>query len=545
MNVKNFFILLLHFVAGLIANIIAGYVQQDVLLNIFTPQRILVGVIFALLMLALITILKNKKDLVWNWRWHRFWYFRGLLNNRKFEQVKIDYNRLDSSQGKRRAPRIDVLVDGKPKDLIKVLKRAIEFRDEGARIIILGEPGSGKTTCLKKLTFDLANVGKKQLWNYTPIPIPVELGNFKNVKLEEHIKKTLEDSTTDDSGKVLSKGLDLLMRWGHIVLLFDALDETPSKWRDEVLSGLAGYIEAAAFSKMPIIITTRTREDPGQRLKNKQVYKIQELSDESINDFVALYKHQNDSINEIITQLKKHKMLDNGGLGRNPFWLRRIIDSRIFNGSKGEILNQSVDYLLKREVDKPDSERYWERKLDKSEQIKITKQGLAILGFYLWESKGKVNCTEKEALNEIARWIKTQTGLEKIRPQDILGLGNDAQILYYYSPVIQFRHQLLQDFMIAWAISMEKDLLDKAESKEDKLKKKLVNEMLTGIIKDQNSNIQKGAVEALGKIGDANVVESLINILDHKDNEIQLEAKNALIKLGKKKVLNRKVINTL
>ena len=73
---------------------------------------------------------------------------------------------------------------------------------------------------------------------------------------------------------------------------------------------------------------------------------------------------------EITQRLHDHRLLDPKGLGRNPFWLRLIIESGAFDGNKGQILNIAVQTLMVREWDeKPSVERSWRRVLPRDEQL--------------------------------------------------------------------------------------------------------------------------------------------------------------------------------
>lgn len=462
---KRITIIILGFAAGVMGNLIAGYVQQDIWSNVFTQERLVVSVGSILLMLLFVATLETERTLAWNWRWHRFWYLRELLQNRELRHWETDFARLEIVQGKRaRISSAEVLTEGSRKDMIEVLRGLIKDREgKNSRALVLGEPGSGKTTGLERMTLDLARAGKRRLGIGCKIPVLVRLGNFQEGKLNDHIAQTMRHGTKRSSGKILSKGIEMLLEHGQIVLLCDALDEALGARRDLVIAALKILLTSQAYQNVPIIITSRTREDPGEALKGLTIFEIQDLNDEAVSTFVRAYKRPEHSKAEITQRLHAHRLLEPGGLGHNPFWLRLIVASGAFEGNKGQILNAAVDKLLAREWDeKPHVERSWQRVLPRDEQLEETKRALAFLGY--WMSAGNMVAIEQEGVLTAFEkgWLalRQQAGVKGLRPQDVLGLGRDAQILVYEPGLVRFRHRLLQEFMAAWMLMLDKTLLE-------------------------------------------------------------------------------------
>lgn len=65
---KRIIILILEFLAGLAGNLVAGWIQQDVFLDVFTPIRILGTIVGSVLMLLLIFLLEKNRNIV-NTKW--------------------------------------------------------------------------------------------------------------------------------------------------------------------------------------------------------------------------------------------------------------------------------------------------------------------------------------------------------------------------------------------------------------------------------------------------------------------------------------------
>jgi len=462
---KRFTIGLLGFLAGVAGNLVAGWLQQGKWSILFTSGRLpgtLIGVVMILIIMAL---LESEFGLAWNWRWHRYWYLRELLKNPDLHRWETDFARLELVKGKRKISSTEVIAEGKRQDMVDVLREVITAcHEKPCRALVLGEPGSGKTTGLERLTLDLARVGSRRMGIGCKIPLLIRLGNFQQGKLLDYVAQTMRHGSMGRSGKLLSKGIEneILLEKGHVVLLCDALDEALGERREGVLAELAGFLESRTYQNVPIVISSRTREDPGGRLKGL-TFEIQDLSNNAVNAFIRVYKSPADADADIILRLQDHQLLDSSGLGRNPFWLKLIVESGAFGGNKAQILKTAVETLLAREWDaKPQSSRSWRRLLPRDQQLEETKRSLAFLGY--WMSVGNLVTVEQDrAFMELTGWLKIRehAGIIGLRPQDILGLGRDAQVLVYEPGPIRFRHRLLQEFMTAYMLMVDSDLLEK------------------------------------------------------------------------------------
>jgi hypothetical protein len=95
------------------------------------------------------------------------------------------------------------------------------------------------------------------------------------------------------------------------------------------------------------------------------------------------------------------------------------------------MLNESVITLLTREWDgKLGVERSWRRVLPRDDQLSETKRGLAWLGYWM-SSNNLMECSKHQAVDELQKWLNGRAGVGKLSPQDVLGLGQDAQVLEY------------------------------------------------------------------------------------------------------------------
>jgi HEAT repeat protein/energy-coupling factor transporter ATP-binding protein EcfA2 len=502
--VKRLVILSLEFGAGLAGNLVAGWIQGTLWSNAFTVNRLTGTAAGAVIMLCVLAWTESERALHWTWRWHRYWYLLETLENSTLQRWEGAFAHLEMAERSRELFRTEVLINGERIDLIALLQDSVTGDvNKARRLLLLGEPGSGKTTAMEHLTLILTREGVRRLGVNTLIPILVRLGDFQEGVLFEQLKQTIRHGTRGRSGKVIATGLETLLEKGRLVLLFDALDEALGDKREEVLAQIGSFVKSQSYYNVPVIITCRTREDPGGRLDDLEVFEIQNLNDASVREMIqqsireripysfrdmvkhygrkdmmqyyAEYYGSTDTIptyenwgldaNDIERKLKDHGLLGPQEIGRNPFWLSLILQSGIFARNKGEILNNAIKSLLVREWDKPKSKRSWEKNLPKEEQLSETMRGLAWLAYQM-STRSQVFLDIDDALDELRQWSGARVGAHQLRAQDILALGRDALLLNYETGFsssriqpVRFRHRLLQEFLTAWALQSQKELL--------------------------------------------------------------------------------------
>lgn len=464
---KKFIILLLSFGAGIAGNLLAAYIQENIWMSISAPLKLLGTVVGTLFMLILLLVLDSKSVGTWNVFWHRFWYLLEIKGSKDIMKWKTSFSRL---QGTRRFNKTSIIrteKNGRRFDLVEYLSDNLKkARDEGKRILVTGEPGSGKTTSLERLTFELASKKIRRLGFGGQIPLLIRLGNFQRGSLYDFIVQSIDLYTKGRSGKILGKAIDELLRSGRFALVFDALDESMGDQRHLLLAELKKFFNSPAYEKCSIVISSRTREVPYGVFSRFETLEIQELESEAIDVFIDAYRKSEDKKSDIMERLKGEGLLKAGGLGRNPFWLKLIIESGVFGGNKGYVLDAATTILLEREWDdKAGAKREWNRIYAKNEQLSETKGALSWLAFKMSEN-GAVFCDNDWAVPVIRDWLSQRNCVEKLRPQDVLALGRDAQLLDYgegirmdFKEPVKFRHRLIQEFLAAWCINGTEGLL--------------------------------------------------------------------------------------
>jgi len=168
-------------------------------------------------------------------------------------------------------------------------------------IILVGDPGSGKTTTLQKITLDLFNESFDNKYNFVPVVLRIRklVKNYhKNLfqllieyfgidlKFESFYRKSLKKSKKfervdeEEEYKIeINAGLELIKKL-NLVLIIDGFDETSNTtFKDNLFNDLEQI--SLSFTERKFFISSRP-PDFTSAIKNAHELQIVELSKEQI-----------------------------------------------------------------------------------------------------------------------------------------------------------------------------------------------------------------------------------------------------------------------
>ncbi len=410
---------------------------------------------YSLLFLLRLSLQKENRQ----YRSHIRKYSQSLCSANAFRQWVNRFAPLQLSNG--REPYIGVEVENVDSDhsqridLVALLKRKLEG-GTCSRLLILGEPGCGKTTAIQKTVLDLAKqTSRIFVFRPSPICIPSLAADFeKSDTLRSLALKGIRRWYPDFEERFL----DRLLRDSDTIIFIDALDEIELERREGLAKLLAAETFGGKSENVRFVVSCRTRQDPQDSLPTFEAYRIQPLSDSSIADLIRVYSES--KIPPIIAQqrLRQLGLLAPTSLLRNPFWLHHAIATGTWSQSSSAILRSSIRKTLVREFSKSTRHsRTWikgtfENVSQFCEEVEGHLEWIA-LQFDFAPYVERDNLHHK--LRSRFKGRTSRLGTPSINPMDFLEFAVEAGLLRISSDKLTFSHRLFQEFLTATALSAD------------------------------------------------------------------------------------------
>ena len=221
---------------------------------------------------------------------------------------------------------------------------ALKFVEHHPRLVILGKPGSGKTTFLKFLAIQC--IRQALLADHVPIFIPLRRFAEDQVKpdLFQYILKKFELCGLE------RYELEQLLNYSRLLILLDGLDEVTDADRKHITNQIQAF--SNKFSGNRFIITCRSAA---------QEYAFERFTEVEIADFngkqiIAFSKNwfrfaqDEPKSAKFIAQLKQNRRIQE--LATSPLLLTLLCivfgDSGDFPTNRSELYEEGLDVLLKR-----------------------------------------------------------------------------------------------------------------------------------------------------------------------------------------------------
>jgi len=310
------------------------------------------------------------------------------------------------------------------------------------RLLILGEPGMGKTVALERAMWEFSTSED------AVIPIFVSLIQY-NGDLMDTIRVALNETMVfnfDSVAEVKQLSIDQ-----KCIFLFDGLNEVARRHRDKLHAELASFIRAYPIS--PCIITSRSQDGLWRRFHSREMIEnavvIHRITDEHVFDYLVAHLGERkgqelyDRLNEALR-----------GLSRTPLLLWLIKEAGIAGeelpGNRGELFDRFVKQVLRRERKHPDLVT-----IPPTEKLKA----LGHLAFHL-QKDYRLACNREEAIRVIENSQKnTDADLvieESLRNGLLVG---ESQVHFMHQAVHEYFVALrLRDLMSSLQISREKTI---------------------------------------------------------------------------------------
>jgi NACHT domain len=169
------------------------------------------------------------------------------------------------------------------RDLINLtLKDCPEFFEiDGRTLLILGEPGSGKTTILMKIAKDLISRTERDLRQQMPVVFNLSSWARESQTIEEWIVRELSEKYQVST----SLGREWVNR-ESLILLLDGLDEVKSEYRNACVQALNEFLGTHGNTELIVCCRTGDHQTLTNSLMLRRVVCVQPLTFEQINYYL-------------------------------------------------------------------------------------------------------------------------------------------------------------------------------------------------------------------------------------------------------------------
>jgi len=156
----------------------------------------------------------------------------------------------------------------------------IEVANKKQYLMVLGGPGAGKSTFLRKMGLEALKV-KKGGFKHSCIPVFIELKRFTSseINIEKFIIEEFRICNFPDPEKFTAKALEK----GKLLILLDGLDEVPSQNLNETINQIQNFVDK--YDQNRFIASCRTAASRGNFRRFSDVA-MADFDDEQIQQFI-------------------------------------------------------------------------------------------------------------------------------------------------------------------------------------------------------------------------------------------------------------------
>ncbi|WP_052166274.1 NACHT domain-containing protein [Methylobacter tundripaludum] len=269
-------------------------------------------------------------------------YRKALV--RKYESVRIPFR--DRAPLKMAEVFVPLQVTGR---VDAVQMAAMQAISRFKRLMVVGEPGAGKTMLMKHVAFHYAEHGLDG-YGIQAVPVLLELNRAAdpNTSLLQHLVHILEQNDFPRAEHYVEQALDK----GELLLLFDGLDEVSYSERGRVVNAIKDLL--ANHPDCPVVITCRRAVYQNEFFDVvDETLLVKEFADAQIRQFLNAWAPDmpvDKSVDQLLGTLQDRPRLKD--LARNPLLLTIIAylyadTEHVLPHSRAEFYKLATDVLLR------------------------------------------------------------------------------------------------------------------------------------------------------------------------------------------------------
>ena len=267
------------------------------------------------------------------------------------------------------------------------------------RLLVLGEPGAGKTVALERLAWELCNGSEPT------VPVLIRLFHYAGTPLSEWVRSHLQ--RTGHLRLDGDRALAAFLQEGQACcfFLFDGLNEVPPPYRDRLTDELVRW--QAAYPRHPVVLTSRAQDELWRRLRGEvaEAVVVQPIADEQARAYLVAHLDRRGTA--LYARLDERLR----AMARLPLILWLIKEAGAAGesvpGNRGELYARFVSRMLRRDT---------ERRMDAEIPERLKRQALADLAYHLSREQ-RLTCPRDEAVQVVARRL----GEDAARAETVVG----------------------------------------------------------------------------------------------------------------------------
>ena len=338
----------------------------------------------------------------------------------------------------------------------------IKIANEFDRLIVLGDPGIGKTTFLRKVGLEVLK-GEQGIYRHTKIPVFLELKrlNSPDLDLEAFIAAEFESCGFPSAEGFTKKAL----KKGYLLILFDGLDEVPSDNLDIVIQKIQDLVDQ--YSDNRFIASCRIAAYHTY-FKRVNTVAILEFDDDQIKKFIINWfsselDQQNQTAQQCWDLLQKPENKGSKELAQSPLLLTFLCmvynKSMTFPSNRTTLYEDALNIYLKEWASE---KRVGRGQIYEGFHIDLEKQLLAKISYDGFENN-QLFFSKEQLIEPIIDFLSDSLGAPKhLDASSILEAIEVQQGIFVERAidVYSFSHLTLQEFLTARYIFNRWDLLD-------------------------------------------------------------------------------------
>ncbi|MFB6275844.1 MAG: NACHT domain-containing NTPase [Halothece sp.] len=239
-------------------------------------------------------------------------------------------------------------------------QRGIEIAQQKQYLTVLGQPGVGKSTFLKKMGLEAlqgrywqfevkTQQGEKKVEERPCIPVLLELKRFD---VNKSIKTAIVEELANCGFPEFEKPVEKWLNEGQLLVLFDGLDEVPSQSRDQVVTAIEDFVDRYPYNRYIASCRTAAYRSKFRRFTDVTVA---DFDDEQVKQFIYnWFNYEEDEQAETAKQfwqlLQKPEQASAKELARTPLLLTFLCliyqRSQVIPPTRSSLYGKALNILL-------------------------------------------------------------------------------------------------------------------------------------------------------------------------------------------------------